>query len=52
MTRETGQGSKPVWDEKFSFRVEYPGANDQYKLILNVMDKDTFSADDYLGQAT
>ncbi|KAL1825101.1 hypothetical protein ACET3Z_011879 [Daucus carota] len=47
-----GQGTKPVWDEKFNFRVEYPGANDQYKLILNVMDKDTFSADDHLGQAT
>ncbi|GFZ14921.1 ternary complex factor MIP1 leucine-zipper protein [Actinidia rufa] len=25
--------------------------DDQYKLILSVMDKDTFSADDFLGQA-
>lgn len=47
-----GQGSKPEWNEKFTFRVEYPGADGQYKLILNVMDKDTFSADDYLGQST
>ncbi|XP_059625343.1 16 kDa phloem protein 1 [Cornus florida] len=47
-----GQGSSPIWNEKFNFRVEYPGADDQYKLILKIMDKDTFSADDYHGQAT
>uniref|UniRef100_A0A5B7C506 C2 domain-containing protein n=1 Tax=Davidia involucrata TaxID=16924 RepID=A0A5B7C506_DAVIN len=47
-----GQGSNPVWNEKFKFNVEYPGADDQYKLILKIMDKDAFSADDYLGQAT
>ncbi|KAL6980541.1 hypothetical protein U1Q18_022184 [Sarracenia purpurea var. burkii] len=47
-----GQGGSPVWNEKFSFRVEYSGEGDCYKLILCVMDKDTFTADDYLGQAT
>ncbi|KAK2984322.1 hypothetical protein RJ640_009351 [Escallonia rubra] len=47
-----GQGSTPVWDEKFTFRVEYPGADNQYKLVLKIMDHDTFSTDDYLGQAT
>ncbi|KAA8539469.1 hypothetical protein F0562_026161 [Nyssa sinensis] len=47
-----GQGSNPEWNEKFSFKVEYPGADDQYKLILKIMDKDTFSADDFLGEAT
>ncbi|XAR72010.1 hypothetical protein NMG60_11018498 [Bertholletia excelsa] len=47
-----GQGGSPAWNEKFSFRVEYPGGDDQYKLILNIMDKDTFSADDFLGQST
>jgi len=48
-----GKGGSPVWNEKFTFRVEYPGGGDsQNKLILNVMDKDTFSSDDYLGQAT
>ncbi|XP_057475210.1 16 kDa phloem protein 1-like isoform X1 [Actinidia eriantha] len=46
-----GEGGSPVWNETFKFRVEYPGGDDQYKLILNVMDKDTFSADDFLGQA-
>ncbi|KAG5557650.1 hypothetical protein RHGRI_007785 [Rhododendron griersonianum] len=49
-----GEGGSPVWNEKFTFRVEYPGVGDspQYKLILNLMDKDTFSTDDFLGQAT
>ncbi|XP_047306857.1 16 kDa phloem protein 1 [Impatiens glandulifera] len=47
-----GSGSNPEWNEKFSFRVEYPGGDNNYKLILTVMDKDTFSADDALGQAT
>ncbi|KAL7228921.1 hypothetical protein ACSBR2_007588 [Camellia fascicularis] len=33
---------------------KYPSEeeDERYKLILNIMDKDTFSADDYLGQAT
>ncbi|KAB1217868.1 Elicitor-responsive protein 1 [Morella rubra] len=47
-----GQGGSPVWNEKFSFRVEYPGKGDEYKLILKILDKDTFSADDFIGQAT
>ena len=47
-----GQGGSPVWNEKITFRVEYPGQGDQYKLILKIMDKDTFSTDDFIGQAT
>jgi hypothetical protein len=47
-----GQGGSPVWNEKITFRVEYPGQSDQYKLILKIMDKDTFSTDDFIGQAT
>ncbi|XP_059458049.1 16 kDa phloem protein 1 [Corylus avellana] len=47
-----GQGGSPAWNEKFTFRVEYPGEGDQYKLILKIFDKDTFSVDDYIGQAT
>ena len=47
-----GQGGSPVWNEKITFRVEYPGQGDQYKLILKIMDKDTFSTDDFVGQAT
>ncbi|OVA05932.1 C2 calcium-dependent membrane targeting [Macleaya cordata] len=48
-----GAGSNPVWNEKFNFRVQYPGADDddQYKLILRIMDEDTFSADDFIGEA-
>jgi Ca2+-dependent lipid-binding protein len=44
-------GSRPVWNEKFVFRVEYPGSGDQYKLNLKIMDKDVFSSDDFVGQA-
>ncbi|CDP00102.1 unnamed protein product [Coffea canephora] len=47
-----GQGSNPAWNEKFTFRAEYPGGDNQYKLILKIMDHDTFSSDDYLGQST
>ncbi|CAM8962184.1 unnamed protein product [Rhodiola kirilowii] len=47
-----GDGAKPAWNEEFSFRIEYPGADDQYKLTLKIMDKDTFSADDFVGEAT
>ncbi|PON44743.1 C2 domain containing protein [Parasponia andersonii] len=47
-----GQGSSPSWNEKFSFRAEYPGSRDNFKLILKILDKDTFSSDDFIGQAT
>ncbi|XP_057475544.1 16 kDa phloem protein 1-like isoform X1 [Actinidia eriantha] len=47
-----GAGRNPIWNEKFKFRVEYPGGDNKYKLILSVMDKDTFTSDDFLGQAT
>ncbi|KAL2558213.1 Calcium-dependent lipid-binding (CaLB domain) family protein [Forsythia ovata] len=47
-----GQGTSPSWNEKFEFRVDYPVANGQYKLVLKIMDHDTFTADDYLGQTT
>lgn len=46
-----GQGSKPEWNEKFTFKIEYPSVDGQYKLILKLMDHDTFSSDDYLGEA-
>ncbi|XP_042476203.1 elicitor-responsive protein 1-like [Macadamia integrifolia] len=48
-----GEGRNPVWNERFSFRVQYRGADDdQHKLFLRIMDKDTFSADDFIGEAT
>ncbi|WOH12387.1 hypothetical protein DCAR_0831890 [Daucus carota subsp. sativus] len=47
-----GKGSEPVWNEKFAFSVDYPGSDDEHKLLLHIMDKDTFSADDFLGRST
>ncbi|GJU82193.1 elicitor-responsive protein 1-like protein [Tanacetum coccineum] len=47
-----GQGSNPKWNEKYTFRVEYPGADKQPKLVLKIMDHDTFSSDDKIGQTT
>uniref|UniRef100_A0A2P2QWR3 Elicitor-responsive protein 1-like n=1 Tax=Rhizophora mucronata TaxID=61149 RepID=A0A2P2QWR3_RHIMU len=47
-----GQGGNPTWNERLALRVEYPGQGHDYKLLLKIMDKDTFSADDFAGQAT
>ncbi|KAJ4970658.1 hypothetical protein NE237_003757 [Protea cynaroides] len=47
-----GEGSNPVWNERFTFRVQYPPTDNQCKLLLRIMDKDTFSADDFVGEAT
>ncbi|KAJ6892160.1 16 kDa phloem protein 1-like [Populus alba x Populus x berolinensis] len=47
-----GQGGRPVWNETLTFKVEYPGQGGDYKLILKIMDRDTFSADDSVGEAT
>ncbi|KAJ6900352.1 hypothetical protein NC652_026463 [Populus alba x Populus x berolinensis] len=47
-----GQGGHPVWNERLTFKVEYPGQAGEYKLSLKIMDKDTFSADDFFGEAT
>ncbi|KAK6145357.1 hypothetical protein DH2020_022177 [Rehmannia glutinosa] len=53
---KVGQGSRPVWNEEFKFRVEYPttpARDDQnYKVFLQIMDRDSFTQDDYLGQTT
>ncbi|XP_020252538.1 elicitor-responsive protein 1 isoform X2 [Asparagus officinalis] len=47
-----GQGTNPTWNETFKFLVQYSGDNSQHKLILRIMDQDTFTADDFVGQAT
>ncbi|PKA51955.1 Elicitor-responsive protein 1 [Apostasia shenzhenica] len=47
-----GQGSNPKWNETFKFVVQYPGtAGIPHKLVFKLMDKDTFTADDFLGEA-
>ncbi|KAG6758333.1 hypothetical protein POTOM_038676 [Populus tomentosa] len=46
------QGGRPVWNETLTFKVEYPGQGGNYKLTLKIMDRDTFSADDSVGEAT
>ncbi|KAE8669276.1 Calcium-dependent lipid-binding family protein isoform 2 [Hibiscus syriacus] len=47
-----GGGSDPSWNERFTFKAEYSGSGDGYKVVLKIMDKDTFSSDDFVGQAT
>ncbi|KAI3458692.1 hypothetical protein Pfo_015355 [Paulownia fortunei] len=47
-----GQGSSPEWNEKFKFKVEFEGGDEQHKLFLKILDRDNFTEDDYLGQAT
>ncbi|KAJ8420596.1 hypothetical protein Cgig2_032772 [Carnegiea gigantea] len=46
------QGGNPKWNEKLRLRAEYPGSGSDYKLNLRIMDKDTFSSDDFIGEAT
>ncbi|KAF6171866.1 hypothetical protein GIB67_011763 [Kingdonia uniflora] len=46
------KGRNPVWNERFTFRAQYPGVDDQYKLVLRIMDRDTFSSDDFVGEAS
>lgn len=43
-----GQGSTPEWNETFVFSV----TGDVSEITLKIMEKDTFSADDFLGEAT
>ncbi|KAL6182150.1 hypothetical protein ACLB2K_043573 [Fragaria x ananassa] len=42
----TSQGSKPVWNEKFVFRV----TEGVTELKLTIMDKDTAVRDDFVGE--
>ncbi|KAL6126111.1 hypothetical protein ACLB2K_074162 [Fragaria x ananassa] len=45
----TGKGSNPEWNQSFLFTI----SDDEVKeLHLTIMDKDNFSADDYVGEAT
>lgn len=43
-----GQGSEPQWNETFVFTV----TEEASELILKIMDKDSFTNDDFVGEAT
>ncbi|XP_030928399.1 elicitor-responsive protein 3-like [Quercus lobata] len=47
-TVSSGQGSEPQWNENFVFTIS-DGASE---LNLKIMDKDTFTKDDFVGEAT
>ncbi|CAN6472160.1 unnamed protein product [Victoria cruziana] len=47
-----GQGSNPEWNEKLIFPVHIPKVDDPCKLVLRILDKDTFSDDDFVGETT
>ncbi|PQQ15383.1 glycine-rich cell wall structural protein 2 [Prunus yedoensis var. nudiflora] len=44
----SGQGSEPEWNGTFSFNV----SDDVDELRLKIMDKDSFSSDDFVGETT
>ncbi|KAH7577875.1 hypothetical protein JRO89_XS01G0310100 [Xanthoceras sorbifolium] len=44
----SGQGSEPEWNETFVFSI----TGDVSDLALRLMDKDTLTADDFVGEAT
>ncbi|KAJ7951099.1 Elicitor responsive protein 3 [Quillaja saponaria] len=46
-TVAAGAGSNPEWNQSFLFTV----AGDVSELNLKIMDKDTFTEDDFLGEA-
>ncbi|KAL6124254.1 hypothetical protein ACLB2K_076769 [Fragaria x ananassa] len=48
-TVASGQGSAPEWNETFQFTVS---SDDVTELSLKIYDKDTFTPDDFLGEAT
>nr|XP_009420099.1 PREDICTED: elicitor-responsive protein 1-like isoform X1 [Musa acuminata subsp. malaccensis] len=49
-----GQGSNPSWNETFKFLVNSAAAGNhqQHKITMRVMDHDTFTSDDFLGEST
>jgi hypothetical protein len=49
---EEDGGRNPTWNDKLKWRAEFPGSGADYKLIVKVMDHDTFSSDDFIGEAT
>ncbi|XP_009600806.1 elicitor-responsive protein 3-like [Nicotiana tomentosiformis] len=44
----SGEGSEPEWNETFLFTI----SQGVEEITLRIMDKDTFSSDDFVGEAT
>ncbi|KAM7275355.1 hypothetical protein ACFE04_017221 [Oxalis oulophora] len=44
----SGQGTEPQWNETFVFTVQ---GSETPQLSLKIMDKDTFTSDDFVGEA-
>lgn len=42
----SGGGSEPEWNESFQFSVH----GEPNKLLLKLMDKDSYTSDDFLGE--
>uniref|UniRef100_A0A7N0V484 C2 domain-containing protein n=1 Tax=Kalanchoe fedtschenkoi TaxID=63787 RepID=A0A7N0V484_KALFE len=49
-----GAGKAPKWNERLTFKAEYPGSSGHghHKLTLRIMDKDFFSSDDFVGETS
>lgn len=43
-----GEGSEPQWNETFVFTI----TDETSELNLKILDKDTFTKDDFVGEAT
>uniref|UniRef100_A0ACD5VTT4 Uncharacterized protein n=1 Tax=Avena sativa TaxID=4498 RepID=A0ACD5VTT4_AVESA len=46
------EGRNPSWNQVFKFQITSTAPNVQHKLVFRIMDHDSFSGDDFLGQAT
>ncbi|XP_078438037.1 elicitor-responsive protein 1-like [Wolffia australiana] len=45
-------GTKPTWNERFTFPAEYTASDHKQKLVLKIMDNNRFTAADFAGAAT
>lgn len=47
-TMDTGKGSEPEWNEHFVFTISESAS----ELKIKIMDSDSGTADDFVGEAT
>lgn len=46
----TGNGQNASWNEKFSFKFPFPDLKNSSDLHMRIMDRNIFTADDFLGE--